>query len=162
MSGSGVVGEAATLRRMEGQRPDARTRSSVTIAADPAVVMAVIADVGAYPEWIPAIKAVEVLATRPDGLASVVRFVLDAGVVADDYALAYEWADDEVSWHLVRGTSIKAMDGSYRLRRVIGGTEVEYALSIALDMPLLGVFKRKAESVVIGTALDALKGRVEA
>lgn len=147
---------------MDGQRADARTRSSVTIDADPAVVMAVISDVAAYPEWIPAIKAVEVLATRPDGLASVVRFVLDAGVVADDYALAYEWADDEVSWHLVRGRSIKAMDGSYRLRRVAGGTEVEYALSIALDMPLLGVFKRKAESVVIGTALSALKVRVEA
>ena len=147
---------------MDGQRADARTRSSVTIDADPAVVMAVISDVAAYPEWIPAIKAVEVLATRPDGLASVVRFVLDAGVVADDYALAYEWADDEVSWHLVRGRSIKAMDGSYRLLRVAGGTEVEYALSIALDMPLLGVFKRKAESVVIGTALSALKVRVEA
>lgn len=147
---------------MDGQRSDARTRSSVTIAADLRAVMAVIADVAAYPEWIPAIKAVEVQATRPDGLATVVRFVLDAGVVADDYALAYEWADDEVSWHLVRGTSIKAMDGSYRLRRVTGGTEVEYALSIALDMPLLGVFKRKAESVVIGTALNALKVRMEA
>jgi uncharacterized membrane protein len=124
--------------------------------------MAVIADLGRYPAWVPHLREVEVLATNPSGLPSIARFVLDAGVVADDYALAYEWTDDEVSWHLVRGTSIKAMDGSYRLRPVPGGTEVEYALSVTVDMPLLGVFKRTAERVVIGTALNALKARVEA
>ncbi len=43
-----------------------------------------------------------------------------------------------------------------------GGTEVDYALSIDIDMPLLGVFKRKAEQVLIDTALRALKVRVEA
>lgn len=139
-----------------------RTRSSVVVEADAAAVMAVIADVRSYPEWITQLHGVEVLTTGPDGRPHEVRFILDAGVVADDYSLAYEWADDEVRWHLVRGTSIKAMDGSYRLRRVSGGTEVEYELSLALDMPLLGVFKRKAEEVVIGTALNALKARVEA
>lgn len=141
---------------------DERTRGSVVVAAEPTAVMAVIADVVAYPAWAGYIKDVEVLATRPDGLPREVRFVLDAGAVADDYALVYDWADDEVSWHLVRGTSIKAMDGSYRLRRVPAGTEVEYELSLSLDMPLIGAFKRKAEQVVIGTTLNALKARVEA
>jgi ribosome-associated toxin RatA of RatAB toxin-antitoxin module len=139
-----------------------RTRGSVQIDATPAQVMAVIADVVRYPEWAPEIRSVEVLETDAHGLPGVVRFVLDAGMVADDYALAYTWADDDVSWHLVRGTSIKAMDGGYRLRPHNGGTDVEYELSITLDMPLLNVFKRKAESIVIGTALNALKARVEA
>lgn len=139
-----------------------RTRGSIIIDADPSAVMAVIADVTAYPQWTNHIKDVEVLSTRPDGLPGEVRFVLDAGPVSDDYSLVYDWADDEVTWHLVRGTSIKAMDGSYRLRQVPAGTEVEYELSLALDMPLIGAFKRKAEQVVIGTTLSALKARMEA
>lgn len=138
-----------------------RTSATLLIGAPASDIMAVIADVAAYPQWVDHITDVEVLSVGADDLPLEVRFVLDAGVVADDYALAYEWSDDEVSWHLVRGTSIKALDGSYRLHRVTGGTEVEYALSIAVDVPLLGVFKRKAESVIIGTALNALKARVE-
>jgi uncharacterized membrane protein len=138
------------------------SRSSIVVNADPAAVMKVIADFPSYPLWITFIRAVEVLDSDETGRATVVRFVLDAGVVVDDYALAYTWADDEVSWQLVRAASIKAMDGSYRLTPVAGGTEVEYALSIDIDMPLLGVFKRKAEQVLIDTALRALKVRVEA
>ena len=138
------------------------TQSRIVIDAEPAAVMTVIADFASYPEWITFLKQVEVLSVDVAGRASVVRFVLDAGVVADDYALAYTWADDEVSWHLVRGTSIKAMDGSYQLTLTDAGTEVSYALSIDVDVPLLGVFKRKAEQVLIDTALRALKARVEA
>ena len=138
------------------------SRSSIVIDADPAAVMKVIADFPSYPQWITFIQAVEVLDSDETGRATVVRFVLDAGVVVDDYALAYTWADDEVSWQLVRATSIKAMDGSYQLKPTEGGTEVAYALSIDIDMPLLGVFKRKAEQVLIDTALRALKVRVEA
>jgi ribosome-associated toxin RatA of RatAB toxin-antitoxin module len=139
-----------------------RSRGSVVIDATPAQVMAVIADVVRYPEWVNEIRDVEILKTTVDGLPGVVRFVLDAGIVADDYALAYTWADDDVSWHLVRGTSIKAIDGGYRLHSHDGGTQVEYELSITLGMPLLNAFKRKAESAVIGTTLNALKARVEA
>jgi len=139
-----------------------QSRSSIVVDADLAAVMSVIADFPSYPQWITFIKAVEVLDSDKTGRATVVRFVLDAGVVVDDYALAYAWADDEVSWHLVRGTSIRAMDGSYRLQPVVGGTQVDYALSIDVDMPLLGVFKRKAEQVLIDTALRGLKDRVEA
>jgi uncharacterized membrane protein len=139
-----------------------RAHSSVVVDAAPEAVMAVIADFAAYPDWVTFIKDVEVQAIGADGRADVVRFVLDAGVVVDDYALAYGWSDAAVSWHLIRGTSIKAMDGSYRLTAVPAGTEVEYELSVVVDMPLVGVFKRKAEQVLIETALKALKARVEA
>jgi len=138
------------------------SRSSIFINAEPAAVMKVIADFPSYPQWITFIQAVEVLDSDETGRATVVRFVLDAGVVVDDYALAYTWADDEVSWHLVSGTSIKSMDGSYRLQATTAGTDVEYALAIDVTVPLLPVLKRKAEQVLIDTALRALKTRVEA
>jgi ribosome-associated toxin RatA of RatAB toxin-antitoxin module len=139
-----------------------QTRSSIAIEAPPSSVMRVIADFPNYPAWVSFLKQVEVLETDASGRGIKVRFVLDAGVVAEDYDLAYIWSDDGVSWQLTRGTSIKALDGSYHLVATETGTDVGYALSIVVDIPLLGVFKRKAEQVLIDTALRALKARVEA
>ena len=140
---------------------DAST-STIFVAAEPSAVMSVIADFANYPQWVSFLKAVEVIDSDATGRAMTVRFVLDAGVIVDDYTLAYTWLDDEVNWHLVSGTSIKAMDGSYRLRPSATGTDVDYALTIDVDVPLLPILKRKAEQVLIDTALRALKTRVEA
>lgn len=136
--------------------------STISIDADPAAVMAVIADFPHYPEWSGYIKTAEVVADGPDGRAQEVHFVLDAGVVKDDYVLGYEWdADHEVRWTLVRGKALKSMDGSYTLTGSDGGTEVVYRLSVDLNLPMLGMFKRKAEKVIMDTALKELKKRVE-
>jgi hypothetical protein len=39
---------------------------------------------------------------------------------------------------------------------------VTYRLSVDLNIPMLGMFKRKAEKVIMDTALKGLKKRVEA
>ena len=136
--------------------------STITIDADPSEVMAVIADFAHYPEWSGYIKTAEVVADGPDGRAQEVHFVLDAGVVKDDYVLGYEWdGDHEVRWTLVRGKALKSMDGSYTLNGSDAGTEVVYRLSVDLNLPMLGMFKRKAEKVIMDTALKELKKRVE-
>ena len=115
-------------------------------------------------------KSAEVVSTGPDGRAEQVRFVLDAGVVKDDYVLAYEWSGDErVDWRLVRGQVQKSQQGSYVLRPLSGSgtsapgdsTEVTYQLAVDLAIPMLGMFKRKAEKVIMDTALKELKKRVE-
>ena len=41
--------------------------------------------------------------------------VLAHPLFSDTYVLAYDWAPDRVSWHLVRGGRLTAMDGSYVL-----------------------------------------------
>jgi ribosome-associated toxin RatA of RatAB toxin-antitoxin module len=138
------------------------SRSTIFIHAEPAAVMNVIGDVAKYPQWIHFLKDVEILETDESGRPATARFVLDAAVIVDEYTLAYTWSYDEVSWQLVSGTSIKAMDGSYRLQATTDGTDVEYALAIDVTVPLLPVLKRKAEHVLIDTALRALKMRVEA
>jgi carbon monoxide dehydrogenase subunit G len=137
--------------------------SSITIAAPRAAVMAVIADFPAYPEWAGFVKSAEVLSTGADGKPDTVRFLLDAGIVKADYVLDYEWAADDtrVSW--VRDPSSKdleEMTGSYELAGD-GPTEVTYTLSVDIGMPMLGMFKRKAEKVIMDTALKELKTRVE-
>ena len=136
---------------------------SIVIDAPPERIMAVIADFAAYPEWTNAVKQTEVLSEGADGRAEQVRFNLDAGPIKDVYTLAYQWAADglKVSWTLVKGQMQKAQEGSYTLTPQGAGTEVTYTLSVQLAIPLLGLLRRKAEKVIMDTALKELKRRVE-
>ena len=137
--------------------------SNITINADKSAVMAVIADFEAYPEWASMIKRATIDETGSDGRGTQATFVLDAGVLKDEYTLAYDWSgDDRVDWHLVKGKSLKSQEGSYELTDKGGKTEVTYRLSVDLNIPMLGMFKRKAEKVIMDTALKGLKKRVEA
>lgn len=136
---------------------------SIVIDAPPEQIMAVIADFAAYPEWTNSFKQVEVVVDGPDGHAEQVRFSLESGPIKDDYTLAYEWANDglSVSWSLVQGQMQKAQNGRYTLTPKGERTEVTYTLSVQLAIPLLGLLRRKAEKVVMDTALKELKRRVE-
>ena len=139
-----------------------QSTQSIVIDAPAAAVMAVIADVPAYPSWVSAAKQVEVLEPGPDGRARRVHFVLDAGAVKDDYELDYTWDGDcRVDWTLVRGQMQKKQDGSYVLTESAGSTTVTYTIAIDLTIPMLGLIKRKAEKVILDTALKELKKRVE-
>ncbi len=139
-----------------------RTTSSISIAANGPDVMAVIADFAAYPQWASAVRSAEVVARGADGRPSLVRFSLDAGMIKDSYGLSYEWDDSGVRWDLAEpGSVIRAMTGGYSLADGSRGTEVTYDLSVDLRVPLLGMLKRKAEKVIIDTALKGLKSRVE-
>ena len=136
---------------------------SLTMNAEPAAIMDVIADFPAYPEWTGAVKAVEVTEPGADGRARRVRFSLDAGLVKDTYELEYQWADDglAVSWDLVSGQMQKSQHGSYSLRPAGSGTEVTYRLEVQLSVPLIGMLRRKAERTIMDTALKELRKRVE-
>ncbi len=139
-----------------------QSTQSIVVEAPAAEVMAVIADFPAYPEWVAAAKKVEVVETGDDGRARRVHFVLDAGAVKDDYVLDYTWDDDRrVTWTLVEGQMQKRQDGSYTLAETGGRTEVTYSITIDLSIPMLGMIKRRAEKVILDTALKELKKRVE-
>jgi ribosome-associated toxin RatA of RatAB toxin-antitoxin module len=141
-----------------------RTESSISVDAAPAEVMDVIADFAAYPEWTGAVKEVEIRKGAPNGRAKEVWFNLDAGAIKDQYTLAYTWkGDQEVRWSLVSAEQIvKAMDGAYLLEdNGDGSTTVTYQLAVDVKIPMLGMIKRKAEKVIIDTALKELKKRVE-
>jgi ribosome-associated toxin RatA of RatAB toxin-antitoxin module len=145
-----------------------QTTSSIVIDAAPADVMAVIADFGAYPAWAKGVQTAQVESTydsgQAKGRAERVFFVLDVSPIKDEYTLAYEWDDDrEVTWTLVEGKMLRALDGAYVLRDLgDGSTEVTYRLALDVSIPLIGMLKRKGEKILIDTALKGLKKRVEA
>ena len=139
-----------------------QSTQSIVVDAPAADVMAVIADFPAYPQWVAAAKKVEVEEMGDDGRARRVHFVLDAGAVKDDYILEYDWDDDrQVTWNLVKGQMQKRQEGSYTLAETDGRTEVTYKITIDLSIPMLGMIKRRAEKVILDTALKELKKRVE-
>ncbi len=141
-----------------------RTESSIVIDAPPADVMAVIADLEAYPEWSSDVKTVEVLSVYDDDeRPAEARFVIDSGAFKDDYSLEYVWTGDEhVSWEMSRaGSLLKSLDGEYALAATSEGTEVTYRITVDVKIPMIGMIKRKAEKVIVDTALKGLKARVE-
>ena len=143
-----------------------RTESSITIEAAPADVLAVIADLDAYPQWATGVKRAEVLSTKA-GRPRQARFVVDSGPIKDTYVLTYTWPTGRtgigtVSWSLTEASIISTLDGSYELAADASGcTTVTYRLTVDVKIPMLGMLKRKAERVIIDTALSELKNRVE-
>ena len=139
---------------------------SILINGDPARIAEVICDYRSYPRWTQAIKAAEVLEEYEDGYPATVRFVIDAGVVQDEYTLHYDYSEDisRIEWHLVQPSKMqRRQDGSYDIVDNGDGTcTVTYTLAVELSIGMLGMFKKKAERAIMDTALKELKKQVEA
>lgn len=141
-----------------------QTESVIVIKAAPHAIMDVIADLEAYPRWSDGIRSVEVLESYQDnGRPATARFHLESGPIRDTYELEYDWnGDHEVSWWLTKGDMLKEMDGTYTLvDDGDGSTTVHYRLTVDVKIPMIGLIKRKAEKVIVDTALKGLKKRVE-
>ena len=142
-----------------------RTRASIEIGAPADAVMAVIADLHAYPEWTGEVKRAEVLETDPaSGRASRAVLTIDGGALRDRQELAYRFeGDSAVRWSLVKGDMLRSLEGAYTLTPAGDGsaTTVEYILAVDTKIPLLGMMKSKMEKVIIDRALAGLKKRVE-
>lgn len=145
-----------------------QTSASILIEAPAADVMAVIADFPSYPAWAKGVTVADVRESFDEadpgafGRAQRVFFALDVSPIKDEYTLEYVWdGDRSVTWTLVEGKMLRALDGAYVLRETGLGTEVTYRLSLDVSIPLIGMLKRKGEKILIDTALKGLKKRVE-
>jgi hypothetical protein len=98
----------------------------------------------------------QTVAPTPGVNAPVAR---PAPATNDETLPAGHWLDDVVSG---RGDMLTAMDGSYELiENGDGTTTVQYRLAVDIKIPMIGMIKRKAEKVIVDTALKGLKKRVE-
>jgi ribosome-associated toxin RatA of RatAB toxin-antitoxin module len=157
-----AIVSAGTYEKTEGESMAEQTTSSIIVNAGPAAIMGVIADFEAYPEWADSMRETEILSYDAAGRPKQVRFTMDAGPISDEYSLDYTWAANEVRWTLIEAKMVKGMDGAYVLTdRGDGTTEVTYRLAVDISIPMIGMLKRKAEKVIIDTALKGLKKRVE-
>lgn len=140
-----------------------RTNGEITIEADKAKIMNVIADLPLYPQWSEGVESVEVLDETPDGRPDRARFKFSSGPIKDTYILKYSWhGDDSVDWTLEEGGVIKQQDGTYTLTDDGNGSvTVAYDLLVELSVPMIGMIRKKAEKMIVKTALQGLKARVD-
>ena len=136
---------------------------SITIKADPATVMAVIADFPSYPEWAGPVKRIEVLEEGDDGRARTVLFHVEIMGLTDTYTNEYTWdGDTRVDWNMTQGKSQKSQVGRYELTAAGGSTTVNYDLTVEISIPVPGLIRRRIQAKVVDTALKDLKKRCEA
>ena len=135
--------------------------SSITIEAPAEDVLAVIRDVEAYPEWTRGITKAVVDEPGKQGPAKV-TFAMNQSGLSDEYTLVYDWKADGVAWKLTEPTKLqKSQTGSYQLAADGDSTKVTYLLTMDIKVPMIGMMRRKAEKMIIDTALKELKKRVE-
>ena len=137
-----------------------------TIAASPQRLFEVVTDFDRYTDWIPDLKAVEVLSRDEDGRAVEVRFRAAAMGRSTSYTLRYDYAHapSELPWKLVQGDIMRQLDGAYEFMAVPDDperTDVVYHLTVELVVPLPAFVKRRAESKIMRNALRELKAHVE-
>lgn len=140
-----------------------QTQGSIDINADPAKIMAEIADYESYPEWSGEIKKTEVREQGADGRAKQVYFEVAQGPLKADYVLEYTYKPDDagVSWTFVEGHNIRDLTGEYVLEPSGDKTKVTYRLRVDTPIPMLGFVKRQLEKRIIDVALKGLRKRVE-
>lgn len=138
------------------------TRSTIIIEAPLAQVAEAIASVGTYPSWSSSMKAVKVLegeATKP----TKVEMSLVSGALRDEAVLTFDWSNfpASLSFTLESADLLTAMDGTQELKSIGDETEVSYALTVALSMPVPDMMRQKAEKAVVDQTLKELKAHVE-
>lgn len=140
-----------------------RTQAELEIAATPARIMATIADIDSYPQWCPGVSTARVLVEFPDGRPREVEMVFDSGPIQDRHVYRYDsWGDREVRWHLISGETVTGLWGVYSCHTLQPrNTLVSYRLAMDLAVPIIGALKRRAEKVIVRTALKGLKERIE-
>ena len=140
-----------------------RTEADIAISAKPAAIMAVIADTAHYPDWCPGVRSAEVESSFPDGNPQDVQMVFDSGPINDTHRYRYDsWSETEVRWHLLQGSTVTSLTGIYECTPGPDGTTVvHYRLSMHLAVPIIGALRRRAEKVIVRTALQGLKDQVE-
>lgn len=137
---------------------------TIAIAAPPQRCYDVAIDFERYPEWAKDVKEATIIERDGQGRPVEVEFRAAAMGRSTHYTLRYDYAQAPVrlSWHLVRGDIMRAVDGSYSFEPGSGPdtTEVTYELSIELVVPLPGFVKRRAEVRILNTVRE-LKTRAE-
>jgi uncharacterized membrane protein len=123
----------------------------------------IVLDFERYPDWAKDVKEATVRERDDQGRPSRVEYRASALGRSTHYTLEYDYSEApaRLSWHLVEGDIMRALDGAYSFVEVDGGTQVFYELDIELVVPLPGFVKRRAEARILIEAVKELKARAE-
>lgn len=140
-----------------------RAAQTSTINAPLEKCWQIVLDFENYPNWAKDVKEAKVLSRDDQGRASRVEYRASALGRSTHYTLEYDYSEvpGRLSWTLVDGDIMRALNGAYSFVEVDGGTQVFYELDIELVVPLPGFVKRRAEARILIEAVKELKARAE-
>lgn len=145
----------------------------IRVAAPADHCLEIALDFERYPEWAKDVKAAKVIERDSEGRGRRVEFRAAALGKSIRYVLEYDFAElpDAFSWRFVEGDLLRRLDGTYRFQSepAVGAgvghgadsTRVHYDLAVEVAVPLPGMLKRRAASLIMGNALKELKRHIE-
>lgn len=136
-----------------------------TIDASVQQCVDVAIDIESYAAWAEGISKVEITEVDDDGLVKKAKFTAAAFGRAVTYELAYvtRHLPHSLAWTLVKGDLVRTISGSYRFAPSLDEpdhTEVVYQLEVALVIPVPGFVRRRAEDLLMSTALERFSTEV--
>jgi len=140
----------------------ASERIRVEASADRCFDVAI--DFESYPEWAKDVKSASILEHDDEGRGTKVEYRAAALGRSVRYILQYDYSEAPTafSWQFVEGDMLRRLDGTYRFEpEGDSSTRVHYDLAVEVGVPLPGILKRRAASLIMGNALKELKKQVE-
>ncbi|GAC56966.1 hypothetical protein GOHSU_14_01330 [Gordonia hirsuta DSM 44140 = NBRC 16056] len=132
------------------------------INAPLSVVMEVLQDVPALPDWSGPHSAAEVLTEYPDGTPDEVSITVGMVGINDTQKLKYTWTDTVCSWSLLESSQLAEQTGTYTLTEVAPDkTHVKFDLEIDLKIKLPGFLVKKGQKSAAETAKKGLTAEAE-
>jgi len=132
----------------------------VVIEASPEEILAVVADVESTPVRSPQYQSAEVLESYDDGRPYKVKVKIKAAGLTDEQIVEYHWADNVVTWTLVKASQLRSQDGKYTLTPDGDKTRVRFDLSIDLAVPLPGFVVKRIIKGAMESGTDGLRKQV--
>jgi len=139
-----------------------RTSGQVSVAATIDRVVEVVTDIEQYPLWATGMSNIVVHERDQLMRPLVVSIDVAAGPIKETVTLRYHHEAAALSWTLVEGKQVTAMNGRYSWQAEPTGAHISYELELELSVPMPGMIRRIAEQTIITTALQGLKRQVEA
>jgi len=135
----------------------------ISVSAPPARLWEIATDYERYPDWARDVKHVSVLERDDEGRGRRVEFRVAGLGKSIRYVLEYDYSDapSAFSWKFVEGDWLRTLDGRYGFEPEGDGTRVTYDLVVDVSAPLPGLIKRRAASMIMGSALKELKKEAE-
>lgn len=121
------------------------------------VVMDVLKDIPALPDWSSAHSKAETLTTHPDGTPDKVAVSVGMIGINDDQELAYTWTDNVCAWSLVSSSQLATQTGSYTMTAISPDkTHVKFDLTVDLKIKLPGLIVKQGQKKAAETAKQGL------
>lgn len=135
---------------------------TVEVAADATSILAIVADVEAYPRWNPEVKGAWVLARYDDGRTS--QFRLDAAVAGQDVTsvqAVYYPGPAQIQTVMQQGDLFTKQEQLFSVVELGPTTLLTVDMDVETAMPLPAPMLKKALNAALDYLADNLKKRAE-